>query len=1087
MLRVEGSRNTMNLSKMNLRIGIVSALVVLNTICVWAQKPEIKSIDKVMGSMDQLMTIKGSFFGTDATKMAVTFGATRGVIQTITDQQIEVRIPFGATYHTVSVTNLTTGLTGFSQPQFLLNFGGAHGFDLANLQGQFNFPAGAPVSEGLYDLCMCDFDGDKRIDVAAANDNAAFVTILSNGSTPGTVAFPVKFAANLASRSLHIKCGDLNGDGKPDLVATESGATDKVFVMKNNSTGPSSFSFSAPTIITLSGKRPKRIEIADMDLNGKPEIIVTSQATNSVMVLVNQSTLGSILFSPIAPLQVLIPGAASTEGLAVEDVDGDGLPEIITSQFQTNSDVYIVKNNSTPGAILMGAIRTLAVGAPIKNIRVGDLDGDGKPDLAFTKLTASEVGLFINQSTTTNIAFTSSPGVQTDATPWGLDFGDLDGDGKADIVTASITKKSITVLNNNSTPGSMAFDRHIQTTTFINRHVSIGDVDGDGKPDIAFTSIDDNNLNIPASKISIFRNSTCMVPQVTPLGPLNVCAGFALDLTSTNGGGTVFEWTNATTSTSTVGTNVYTPTVSGNYYVKATSEGGACEENSNTVNVTISPGTAADPVPVNNGPVCLGQTLNLQISNDLGAGFTYEWSGPNNYTGTGLNPAPVSNFQLQNAGTYYVDVKASSGCVARRESTLVNAVNLPEFKVSFAGSAFICQPDFKTLSVYPSTTGFTYQWYEQAAGLITGATSSNLLRNTTGEYYFRATSTNPSCPVVESQKSVLTVVAPPVAAFTLPATACRGQEISFTDQSTWDPQSTLNYNWSFGDATTSTDRNPKHIYATPGTKTITLTVSYPGSACPASTNHTITITDAPLVAITNAANTFEFCPGSSLVLGLNDSFNSYLWSTGSTASSITVEEAGTYSVEVVSSNGCELTAMQEVTQFTPPTVTATAVPEIIDEGESVQLAASGLLSYNWSPIETVANPGQAETLATPLSSTVYAVIGEDANGCEGTATAEVKVRGEAIVNKLLPANFFSPNGDATGQYWVVGKIEDYPQCGVTIYDDKGVKVHEAKPYLNNWEGTYNGGKRLPDGVYYYIIRCDGEESRPKSGSITILK
>jgi gliding motility-associated-like protein len=65
-------------------------------------------------------------------------------------------------------------------------------------------------------------------------------------------------------------------------------------------------------------------------------------------------------------------------------------------------------------------------------------------------------------------------------------------------------------------------------------------------------------------------------------------------------------------------------------------------------------------------------------------------------------------------------------------------------------------------------------------------------------------------------------------------------------------------------------------------------------------------------------------------------------------------------------------------------------------------------------------------------------------------------------------------------------MDEYPQCGVTIYDDKGVKVFSAKPYLNDWDGTYNG-KRLPDGVYYFIIRCDGEENKPRTGSITVLR
>jgi gliding motility-associated-like protein len=192
-------------------------------------------------------------------------------------------------------------------------------------------------------------------------------------------------------------------------------------------------------------------------------------------------------------------------------------------------------------------------------------------------------------------------------------------------------------------------------------------------------------------------------------------------------------------------------------------------------------------------------------------------------------------------------------------------------------------------------------------------------------------------------------------------------------------------------------------------------------------------------------------------------------------------------VDVIATNGCNLKATQDIAALMGPTVTATATPDVLLEGESSQLSASGLLNYSWQPIGSLSAPDQAEPIATPLTSTTYTVSGTDGNGCEGTATVAVQVKGESIVSKLTPSNFFSPNGDAVGQYWIIEQIDLYPQCAVDIYDDKGVKVYDAKPYLNNWEGTYNGGNRLPDGVYYYIIRCDGEENKPRTGSITLLR
>ncbi|HEY5750026.1 MAG TPA: FG-GAP-like repeat-containing protein [Chryseolinea sp.] len=1055
----------------------------------FAQRPEIKEISKVKGSMDDILTIKGSNFGAPV----VFFGSTRAVIQHSSDQQLQVKIPAGATYQDISVSSLTgpLGLIGYARQPFFLSFGGAPGIDPNNLGLQTNYPTNSDGFQGLYDLCMCDFDGDSKPDIATARDADSYLHILLNGSTPGSVNMSTLIKVAMGTGTLQVKCGDLNGDGKPDIVATEKGTGNNVYFLRNTSLGPGSVSFF-PTKFSLPGKTPNRIEIADLDLDGKPEVILTSQATNSVIVLVNKTVnvVSNLLFSP-TPIIIPLPDWKSTDGLAVEDLNGDFLPEIVTNQFITNTDVYVIQNNSTPDAVTMSPAMALPVGNTVKNLKIGDLDGDGKSDIAFTQLSpSSNLGVFLNTSTAGTLSFGALKTFVTDTNPWGIDFGDLDGDGKVDIVTPSITKKSLSILNNTSTPGNLSFTTVLKATDRINRHVVIGDVDGDGKPDVVFTSIDDNNLNIPASQVSIFRNRACMIPEITPEGPLNICSGFPLTLTSTNGGATTFEWFNATTNTTTADDYQFTPPASGDYSVTATSEGGSCKTTSNVVNVTITATTpAGDPDPQSDGPVCYGNTMNLKVNAPLSGGpYTYEWTGPDNYTGVNTIPTPVVNFQAKNAGNYFLSTKGPSGCVARLDTLLVEAIDIPNFKVAFTGSPLVCLPSTKMLSIYPDVTiskpgEFTIAWYEKTLGDL-GKNSNILGVNQSGEYYYTAKSI--SCPAVQSSSAVITVVTPPVANFTLPASACKGEEVSFTDQSTSDPAASVIYAWDFGDSKTSSDKNPKHVYTTATGFTVKLTVAYTGNACPASASKPITITAAPDVFITNAENTFDVCPESSLVLGLNDTFNSYLWSTGETSATITVKDPGDYSVDVVATNGCKLKAEQIIGGLPTPTVTATATPEEIDEGASAQLTAEGLIDFSWTPTETLSDPSIANPLATPLSSTTYTVTGTGDNGCSGSATVQLKVRGEAIVNKLLPGNFFSPNGDAVGAFWMVGKIDEYPQCEVTIYDDKGVKVYNSKPYQNNWDGTFNG-KRLPDGVYYYIIRCEGEESMPRSGSITLLR
>jgi gliding motility-associated-like protein len=175
-----------------------------------------------------------------------------------------------------------------------------------------------------------------------------------------------------------------------------------------------------------------------------------------------------------------------------------------------------------------------------------------------------------------------------------------------------------------------------------------------------------------------------------------------------------------------------------------------------------------------------------------------------------------------------------------------------------------------------------------------------------------------------------------------------------------------------------------------------------------------------------------------------------------------------------------------VEELPAPEVTTSATPPSISVGETSQLNASGLINYEWEPAPTLTDPTIANPIASPTETTVYTVWGDGGNGCAGTGTVEVNVKGEAIINRLRPVNFFSPNGDAINNFWTIENILTASECLVRVFDDKGIKVFEAKPYLNDWDGTFNG-RTLPDGVYFYIIRCDGEENNPKTGSITLLR
>jgi len=88
-----------------------------------------------------------------------------------------------------------------------------------------------------------------------------------------------------------------------------------------------------------------------------------------------------------------------------------------------------------------------------------------------------------------------------------------------------------------------------------------------------------------------------------------------------------------------------------------------------------------------------------------------------------------------------------------------------------------------------------------------------------------------------------------------------------------------------------------------------------------------------------------------------------------------------------------------------------------------------------------------------------------------------------IEQAVEAANFFSPNGDLINDTWMIKDPELYENCEFIIFDAMGVKVFEQTGYNNDWDGKYKGNK-LPDGTYYFIIRCEDVDYK---GSITLLR
>ena len=122
------------MSKVKILIFVLSILVAVKGV---SQKPTITSVDKIAAAYSDILTIKGTEFGTEASRLKVNFGPVTGTIKSVSNQLLEVSVPAGATFENFSVVNTVSGLAGYSTSPFLLSFGGTQNLAAASFATEY--------------------------------------------------------------------------------------------------------------------------------------------------------------------------------------------------------------------------------------------------------------------------------------------------------------------------------------------------------------------------------------------------------------------------------------------------------------------------------------------------------------------------------------------------------------------------------------------------------------------------------------------------------------------------------------------------------------------------------------------------------------------------------------------------------------------------------------------------------------------------------------------------------------------------------------------------------------------------------------
>jgi hypothetical protein len=284
---------------------------------------------------------------------------------------------------------------------------------------------------------------------------------------------------------------DFNGDGKPDIAVACSGLN-KVDILLGDGTGH--FSAAPGSPITV-GDNPRSLVEGDFNGDGNKDIAVgdvsDTVGNNAIWVLLGDGT-GRFATAPGSPLQVDVYPYSE----AVADFNGDGRPDLAIAIDGDHGDGNVtVLLGSGLGGFNPAPGSPFTVGLHPRSVTVGDFNGDGKMDLAAANAYSSDVSVLLGDGSGGFTPALGSP-IAAGAGPLGIAAGDLNGDGKLDLAVADSSGPNTSVLLGDGSGGFVPATGSPFAGESYPSSVALGDFNGDGRPDMAVPNYADNDVSI---------------------------------------------------------------------------------------------------------------------------------------------------------------------------------------------------------------------------------------------------------------------------------------------------------------------------------------------------------------------------------------------------------------------------------------------------------------------------------------------------------------------------------------------------------------------------------------------------------------
>lgn len=811
-------------------------------------------------------------------------------------------------------------------------------------------------------IAAADFDIDGKPDLAVVHTNSQDLVIYRNTSNRASVVItPVLTIAN-GGGPMSLAALDLDGNGYPEIVVGNYDQN-SVSVYRNTST-PGTISFAAK-VDFATGRSPISVLLAEIDGNLQADIVTPNNNGNNISVLRNTSTPGNISFMAATNF----PAGKRPNLSAAGDLDGDGRTDIAVTNYDDHT-VSLLGNTGAVGTAAFAPPVTLATGTNPFVSTIADLDGDGKPEVLVGNGGSQSVSIFKNNSTSGIISFGARYDMSVPGQPLWIAVGNIDHDSKPEIVTANWAGSTVSVFRNTSTGGVISFDAGVPYTTGnFCRSVLIADMDGDGFSDLV-------TANSLANNVSVLRNAHAAFVTV------DVCERSGQMLVGPNTNNALqwqvdkgFGFTNLADDFYHMYTNAPVLTVKNvpltfqGYRYRVLMNGQVTSNAVYTLNIlpSVIPEVT---ITASSTEICPGDDVHFTASvTNGGTNPAYQWL--RNGQGIGAIWHTYTAANLKDGDSVTCIIRSSIGCavptVDTSKAVYIHHKAAPTAVISPA-SARVCAGNSQTFSV---SGGASYQWFFNGAA-ITGATAAIYVASLPGVYSVQAS--NSICTVPATNNASLGVIPLPSGNIT-PATAilCPGASQQLTTT-----QAAGGYQWFLNNAIIPGATGSTHNATASGTYQLQL---QNGDCMQMAANQTvITSMPAPSGAISPA--TASFCQGDSVQLTATGG-TAYQWLlngnniVGATGSVFHASSSGVYSVNIFNT-ACSALATNNASVFVRALPKAAIWPEqgVVCAGRPVELKITGGNNYQWMR-NGVAIPGEtASVIVTTQPATYTAVVSD---------------------------------------------------------------------------------------------------------------